>query len=150
MNHSQHRDEVFNWADYETPAAQHVTEVVPYQSQPAPAVIPPNVTVVMGRDGVPHYKHIPQPAPAYDPMPQRMAGLGILSAGVGVLAVGVGAGSFLFFSGMSMAEHALVALAIVAGSIAIVLFILKNGASVHVSNVRIGDNSNFQIGGRSR
>lgn len=155
----QNREEVFDWATTDWPD-QHTQAPAIYQPQTlAPAtqaalaqqfMQQPMLTVRQTPQGIPVYvQEIPAASlPAHDPLPQRMAGAGILLAGAGVFSVCLGAGSLLFFKGLSMADHALVALAIVFVSGAISFFIAKAGTGVRVSNVRIGNNSSFNVGGK--
>lgn len=143
------REEVFNWADYE-PTSDSTLQPAVYQPQPLVQMpqIPANVRVVNVPGQTPYYAYQPAPIPPHDPLPQRMAGAGIFLAGAGLFSICLGAGSLLFFKGLSMADHALVALAIVFVSGAVAFFIAKAGTGIRVSHVRIGDNSSFNIGGK--
>lgn len=145
-------EEVFNWADYETPtdSTSH-TVVEPYRPTPIPAVIPPIASVVQPAFGSPYYAHQPaQPLPAYDPLPARLAGLGIAGAGVGIGAgvagVGVGFGADLLFTGMSHATSALIGLAAAFVAGAVMLLVLRSGSGVHIGHFHQGDGAMFRTG----
>lgn len=141
MQHQQHTEEVFDWADHEPAPARPVALF----QQPAPAAAP-HVTV--GRDGIPYYAHQPAPLPPYDPLPARMYGCGVMAAGIGIGGTGVGFGCYLLFAGMSLATDAVIgsAAAMVAAAVAVVAMRMSSG--VRVGDVRMGDGSSFQAGSR--
>lgn len=116
-----------------------------------PQGIPANVQVVQYPGQLPYYAHLPaQPLPAYDPLPQRMMGCGIMAFGVGVGAgvagLGCGYGADLMFQGMSHATAALIGLAgaFVAG--AVMLLVLRASSGVRIGHFHQGDNASFRTG----
>ena len=140
------RQKFYDWAaDPAFTTAQTPANLpVPYAPPGVAALVPPGARVVHVPGQLPVYAYQPQPLPPYDPLPQRMAAAGIFLAGAGVCAVGVGVGSFWLFKGMSIAEHALVALAVivVAGAVAVVAVASSGG--VRIKNFYQGDNSTFR------
>jgi hypothetical protein len=125
-------------------------EVEPYRPPLAPAVVPP-IAAVVQRDGQqPYYAHIPAPLPAYDPLPQRMAGCGIMAFGIGVGAgvagLGCGYGADLMFTGMSHATSALIGLAAAFAAGAVMLLVLRASTGVRISNFHQGDGASFRVG----
>jgi hypothetical protein len=141
---------LYDWAqDLDaTPRADLLPAVRPMA---APAVVPPIPTVVQYPGQLPYYAHLPaQPVPAYDPLPQRMMGCGIMAFGIGVGAgvagLGCGYGADLMFTGMSHATAALIGLAgaFVAG--AVMLLVLRSVSGVRIGHFHQGDNSSFHVG----
>jgi hypothetical protein len=140
-------EEVFDWAAYEDPQPTSTPAVyTPQPLIPAPA----RVRVLHDANGIAYYQPDPepQPLPAYDPLPARMHGCGFMGfcwcAGLAL----VECGSWVFFKGLSMAEHAVVAISIAVALAAVAIVALKVAGGIRISNVKIGDNSSFSIGGR--
>lgn len=135
--------EVYDWATDEP--QRQAYPITPYVQAAAP-MIPPNVRVMAPPGQTPYYAYTPAPPQPYDPMPQRMAGAGILLAGSGVCATGVGVGSFWFFKGLSLAEHAVMAVAVIFVVGGVVWLTARAGAGVRIGDVTMGDGANFQVG----
>lgn len=142
----QPAEEVFDWADHwPEDTARSVPAV--YQPQPL-AQVPHNVRVIDVPGQQPYYAYQPAPAPAYDPLPQRMYGCGVMALGVGIGGSLLEVASWVFFKGLDMAEHAVVAISIAVALAAVAIVALKVAGGVRISNVKMGDNSSFQVGGR--
>jgi len=142
------RDEVFDITAYPdfTPAARG-GEIVPYRLAPAPIAVPDRpLTVVHDEQGRASYAVVLAAQPqAVDPWPQRMLGFGVAAFGTGV-GVGVAElGSYWMFKGMSLAGHALVAIAAMVVCAAGALYVAKLDSEVRV-DVRQGDGANLHIG----
>lgn len=142
------REEVFDWAAY-WPETETTTTTVPALYTPTPVrQAPPRLHVRETPDGIPYYVADipPQPLPAYDPLPARMHGAALLGfswcAGLAL----VECASWVFFKGLNMAEHAVIAISIAVVLAAVAIVALKFVGGIRVSNVRIGNNSSFTIG----
>lgn len=145
----QNREEVFDWAATEWPTPQSTNTPAIYK--PQPIIQPPaRVQVVHDINGIPYYQPEPQPQPlpVHDPLPQRMYGCGVMAFGVGVGGSLLEAASWIMFKGMSMAEHAIIGISIAVALGAAAIVALKFVGGIRVSNVHVGDHSNFSIGGR--
>lgn len=136
-----------------TEAANLPAVIQPSTVAPAvvPAGIPHNVQVVQFPGQLPYYAHLPaQPLPAYDPLPQRMLGCGVMAFGIGVGAgvagLGCGYGADLMFTGMAHATAALIGLAgaFVAG--AVMLLVLRASTGVRIGHFHQGDGAQFRTG----
>jgi len=142
-----HRTDFYDWAQDEALAAPaQAYPVSPYAPPEAPGMVPPTARVVHLPGHAPYYAYQPQPLPQFDQRPQLLAGAGIFLAGAGVCAIGVGAGSFWLFKGMSIAEHALVALAVVAVAAAVAVVAVVSSGGVRIKNFHQGNNSTFRAG----
>jgi hypothetical protein len=94
----------------------------------------------------PYYAYQPAPAPAFDPLPQRMVGCGVMAFGILAGAGVAEAGSYLMFAGMALATHALIGVAaiVVSGTVSLVAIRFMGGT--RITNFQQGDNSTFQSG----
>lgn len=145
---------VYDWAADEQAllaATSTHAQVEPYRPAAAPAVVPPIATVVQYPGQLPYYAHLPaQPLPAYDPLPQRMMGCGVMAFGVGVGAgvagLGVGYGADLMFTGMSHATSALIGLAAAFVAGAVMLLVLRASSGVRIGHFHQGDGAQFRTG----
>lgn len=143
----QRTEEVFDWAQHWP--EEHHAELLPYQPPTAPVVLPPVPRVVQPTFGTPYYAHVPQPLPAYDPIPARRQSLALLVMAYGVSGTLLELGSWVFFKGVAMADHGLISLGIAAGTVAACIFAAKSGgSSVRISNFHQGDNAHFSAGGQ--
>lgn len=130
----------------EQPMERAEVAVRPTIYAPQPMPVAPLPRVRTGMDGVTYYAHVPAPAPAYDPLPQRMYGCGVMAFGILAGAGVAEAGSYWMFAGMALATHALIGIGatFVGGAVAVVALRMSGG--VRIGHFHQGDNSTFRTG----
>lgn len=122
----------------------------PYRPPLSPAVVPPIAPVVQPLHGAPYYAHVPAQLPAYDPLPARMYGCGVMAFGIGVGAgvagLGCGYGADLMFTGMSHATSALIGLAAAFVAGAVMLLVLRASTGVKIGHFHQAEGATFRVG----
>ena len=121
-------------------------ELAPYRASAVSPAVPPAARVMAIPGQTPYYAYQPAPLPAYDPLPQRMMGCGVMAFGILAGAGVCEAGSYLLFAGMALATHALIGVAAIVVSGTVALVVVKSMGGVRIKNFHQGDHSTFQAG----